>query len=407
MAVFEYTALSARGKSVRGVIDADSVRGARLRLKQQGIFPTSLQEAHDVDARSGRGLQRKIGGQRISLQQLAVATRQLSTLVGAGIPLVEALKALGDQLDHARLKRVFAEVCDSINEGSTLADGLRQYPNVFPKLYVNLVASGEASGSLEIVLLRLADLLESQADLRRKVVSASVYPVLMLLLCFGVIVLLLTLVIPQIVEIFAERKAVLPLPTRVVISLSNFTTQYWPLVLGVMVASALGFERYGRSIAGRKRIDRFKLRAPITGQLSVKLASARFARTLGTMLASGIELLTALSIVKNIVGNVVIEEAVEQAANGVREGKSLAAELGKAGVFPKLLVHMTAIGERTGQLEPMLLRAATNYESEVDAFVSGFTKILEPILILFIACIVGGILFSVMLPMMEMSSLAS
>lgn len=406
MAVFEYKALNAQGRTVKGVVDAEHVRGARLRLKKQGIFPTTLEESRKTETVSTKDVRGFFKNRKVSAVQLGLATRQLATLVGAGIPLVEALKALGDQLDQPRLKAVFAEVCDRVNEGSSLADAMRSFPKVFPRLFANMVASGEVSGTLDVVLERLADLFEGQAALQRKIMSALAYPILMVLLCLGVVTLLLTYMVPQLVEIFEENHAQLPLPTRIVIAMSDFMQAYWALLFLAIGGGALLFQRYAKSERGKKRLDAFKLILPIFGPMHLKIAAARLSRTLSTLLASGIELLTALNIVKNIVGNTVLEEAISNAREGVREGKGLAKELNKAGVFPKMLIHMIAIGEQSGRLEPMLQRAAVSYELEVNTLVSGLTSILEPLLILFLAVMVGGILASVMLPMIEMTSLA-
>ncbi len=408
MPVFEYKALDSKGRSIKGVVDADSVRSARQRLKGQGIFPTVLEEAQAKAARKSlfsggeTPKERKVDG-----GTLAIATRQLATLAAAGMPLVEALRALAEQIDHSSLKVVIAEVADKVNEGSTLAAGLREHPKVFPRLYANMVAAGEASGSLDRVLERLADLLESQTALRRKVRSALTYPILMLTLCFGVIVLLLTYIVPQITRIFADRGRVLPFPTRFVIEVSNFLQSYWIVlvILGALVVT--GFKKYTKTPAGRYRYHALMLKVPMIGNFILKVSCSRFARNLGTLLGSGVELLGALTITKTIIGNVVLEEIVEKAADGVREGSSLALELDRSGAFPKLLVRMVAVGERTGQLEQMLLRAANNYDSEISAIVSSLTSILEPLLILFLATVVGGILAAVMLPMLEMSNLSA
>lgn len=406
MAIFEYKGLNSSGRQVKGVIEADGIRTARQKLRMQGVFPSSLIESSEKPAGKSWNVNIEFRGRKVNTNQLAVTTRQLATLVGAGMPLVEGLKALSEQTDHARLRRVVADITDRVNEGSTLADALRAYPEIFPRLYSNMVASGEASGSLELVLERLADLLEGQAALRRKILSALTYPVLMLVLCFVVITLLLAFVVPQITAIFAERGATLPLVTQAVIFLSDIAQKYWWVMLTAAAGFVVVIQRYGKTEHGRKRLDALKLRIPLFGPLALKVATSRLARNLGTMLASGIELLTALSIARNIIGNVLLEEAVDAAIVGVREGNSLANELNKSKRFPMLLVRMVAIGEKTGQLENLLLRAAANYESEVNAVVSALTSILEPLLILLLASIVGCILASVMLPMLEMSSLA-
>lgn len=408
MPVFVYKALDARGKNKSGLVDAENVRAARVKLRSQGIFPTALEEAAGKEEQRS-GLFGRSSGKRRSVRagDISIATRQLATLVGAGMPLVESLRALGDQVDDRTLKQILSEVSEQVNEGSTLANALKDHPRVFPRLYVNMVASGEASGSLELVLGRLADLLEAQAALRRKVGSALTYPILMLTLCFGVVILLLAYVVPQITAIFQERGAVLPTPTRAVIALSDFVRGFWPLLIAAAVGAVYGFRWYSGTPQGKKRLDGLLLKLPFIGRLALKVATSRLSRNLGTMLQSGIELLSALSIAKNIVGNSVLETAVENAIAGVREGGSLADQLEKSHLFPRLLIHMVAIGEKTGQLESMLIRAADSYDSEVQAVISSLTSILEPVLILFLAVIVGAILAAVMLPMLEMTSLAN
>jgi len=405
MAVYAYKGIDRASKAKKGVVDADSDRAARQKLKSDGIFPSFLKET-SVSG-SSRADEKGAAQKRVSTNQLAIATRQLATLVAAGMPLIDALKALADQLDNARFRAVISEVTDRVNEGATLANAMKEYPKVFPKIFVNMVASGEATGGLDLVLERLADLLETQAALQRKVLSAMAYPVLMLLLCSGVIMILLTFVVPEITKVFQSQKAVLPFPTRAVIFISQFLSTYWWAFVLIGIAGVLFFRSYGKTPAGRWRLDSLKLKLPLIGSISLKICSSRFARNLGTLLASGVELLTALAIVKNIIGNVVLEKIVEDSAEGVREGKSLAAELKRGGKFPKLLVHMCGVGEQSGQLDSMLLRAATAFESEVDTIISSLTSILEPVLIVVLAGIVGCILAAVMLPMLEMSQLGA
>lgn len=409
MAVFEYKGLSDNGKQVKGIVDAESLRTARYSLKQKGIFPTELNEAQlKPNAKEGFNVSIDFSNKKVSTFQLAITTRQLSTLISAGMPLVEALRSLSEQTENTRLKSIVAEVSDQVNEGSTFADGLKEFPRVFPRLYVNMVASGEASGTLDMVLERLADLLEGQAILKRKVISALFYPIIMIVLCMGIVALLLTFVVPQITAIFEKQGAVLPVPTRLVIFVSDVfqTPAFWILGVGGVSLLAIFYKKYTATERGRYRVDKIKLKLPLAGPIILKVGTSRLSRNLGTMLESGIQLLNALSISKNLVGNAVLEEAVEKAAEGVREGKSLAKELEKANVFPKLLIHMSAIGEKTGALDDMLKRAAASYESEVEALITGLTSILEPILIIMLAGIVGTIIASVMLPMLELTSFA-
>lgn len=405
MAVFEYTALSTKGRKVKGVVDADSIRAARQKLKAQDIYPTTIAEASSKVLAQSRDVRKIFSEWRVNAATLSLVTMQLATLLGAGLSLIDSLRALIDQITQPRLKRVFSEVCDRVNEGSSLADALRAHPKVFPHLYNNMVASGEASGTLDTVLKRLADLLDAEANLKRKIFAALSYPALMLLLCVGVVILLMTLVVPQLMQVFAQQKAELPLLTRMVIALSSAVKSYGIFAFLGLVLLFMGFRRYAASPTGRKRIDQILLRSFLIGPLTIKVAAARFAQTLGTLLQSGVTLLTALGIVKNIVSNVVLQQAIQKASDGVREGRSLARELDSSGYFPRMLIHMIAIGEKTGQLETLLLRAAANYDSELNALVSGLTAILNPILILFLAGIVGIIMLAVLLPMIDMVSL--
>lgn len=406
MAVFEYEALTSTGRKTKGSVDADSERVARQRLRSKGIFPTAMEESRTKQKQRSWNITFDKGSRRVGTVQLAIMTRQLATLLAAGMPLVEALRSLIEQTEHPRLRHVVAEVADQVNEGSSLAKALQNHPRVFPKLYVNMVASAETSGTLDMVLERLADLFEGQATLRRKLTSALTYPILMLLLCVGAVILLLAFVVPEITAIFEEQGATLPLPTQVVIALSSLMQRFGLVLLALLIVALAGLKKYYKTSPGQHRIDRIKLKLPILGPLTLKVASTRFARNLGVMLASGVELLRALGIAKNILGNVILEEAVEAATEGVREGRALSAELKKSRLFPSMLVQMIAIGERSGELEPLLIRVADSYESEVNSFLAGLTSVLEPVLILILACVVGGILLSVMLPMLEMSSLA-
>ena len=407
MPVYQYKGISSSGRAVSGSIEAESARSARMKLKATGVFPKSVEETRTRKDTKGFSWNPsvRLKSNKVSLSQLSVAARQFATLIGAGMPVVEAIRALCDQIDNDNLRQVFTEVGDKVNEGDTLANSMREYTKVFPRVYVNMVASGEASGKLDLVLERLADLFESQTILRRKIYSALTYPVLMLFLCLGVVVFLLAFLVPKITEIFKDKGAILPLPTRVVIGLSDFTQDYWHYCFLGAVAALFALRAYCRSVVGRKRLDKLKLSIPIFGSVILKTATSRFARNLGTMLDSGIELLRALSIARNIVNNVILEEAIDKAIDRIREGASLSSELKSSGLFPPLLTHMVAIGEKTGALDEMLLRAAKSYESEVDAFVNGLTSILEPLLIIFLAGIVAVIIAAVMLPMLEMTSL--
>ncbi len=405
MPVYSYVGLSPEGKSVSGIIDADSPRGARVKLRRSGVFPTAVAEsAGAADApRASRSIGRLF--ERVGPQELAVMTRQLSTLVSAGLPLVDCLSALIDQVDSERLKSLLTQTRERVNEGSSLADALGEHPKVFTDLYVNMVRAGEASGALDVVLLRLAEYTESSARLRSKLRSALTYPIVMLALGSMILFFLLSYVVPKITRIFTESKQVLPLPTRMLMAVSGALATWWPLLLLISVAAAFGLRAYARTPNGRYRYDRWRLRVPVFGKLQQKIAVARFSRTLSTLLQSGIGLLPSLDIVKNIVDNRVLFDATEAARDAIREGQSIAPPLKKSGIFPPLMIHMIAVGERSGQLEEMLSKTAETYESEVDGTIATLTTLLEPAMILFMGALVTFIVLSILLPIFQMSQL--
>jgi general secretion pathway protein F len=405
MPVYSYVGLSPDGKNVTGVIDADSPRAARLKLRRTGVFPTSLSESRQAEStpRASRSLSKLF--ERVGPQELAVMTRQLSTLVSAGLPLVDCLSALIDQVDSERLKSMLTQTRERVNEGTSLADALAEHPRVYSDLYVNMVRAGEASGALDVVLLRLADYTESTARLRSKLRSALTYPAVMLIIGSAILFFLLSYVVPKITRIFVESKQVLPLPTRVLMAFSGMLSTWWPLFLVVLAIAALAFRYYVRTEAGRQRYDRLVLRVPVFGKLLQKIAVARFSRTLSTLLRSGIGLLPSLDIVKNIVDNRVLYDATEAARDAIREGQSIAPPLKKSGIFPPLMIHMIAVGEKSGQLEEMLFKTAETYESEVDSTIATLTTLLEPVMIVFMGGMVTFIVLSILLPIFQMSQL--
>ena len=405
MPVFEYVALNTAGKKVKGTLEADSIRTARQRLRSQNIFPTDIKEGAEASKHKSQDVKRYLRSDRVRLKDLTLATRLLATLSNAGLPLVSALLALSDQLQHQGLKRIVVDIKERVEQGSSLAKALAAYPKVFPRLYVNMVTSGEASGTLDTVLDNLADYYEAQLELRRKVSSALMYPVLMFTFCILVVLLLLAFVVPGIVEIFIKQKLELPLPTKIVIAFSDFILSYW-WVLGLAVMFAiLGARRYYESPNGRERIDRIILRLPIFGSIYTKVATARVASTLGTLLNGGVELLGAMDIVKNIVGNVHMRRALEEARDGIREGRNLNKELAKSGYFPPLLCQMIAIGEKSGKLESMLSKAGKNFTTETNAAIAGMTTLLEPLMIVLLGVMVLIIVISVLLPATELMNM--
>ena len=402
MPVYEYTALNPGGKKIRGTLEADSIRTARQKLRVQNVFPTDIKESLKASKEKTQDVKKLFASDRVSLKQLTLATRLLATLSNAGLPLVNALLALSEQVDSPTLKRVVVDIKERVEQGSSLAKALGIYPKVFPRLYINMVASGEASGTLDTALENLADYYESQLELRRKVTNALFYPILMFFFCIIVVIALVTFVVPNIVEIFVKQKVALPLPTRMVIFVSDMVIGYWWLMLAGVIFSALYIKQRYSTPVGKAWFDRMFLRIPIYGGIYRKVSTARVATTLATLLNGGVEVLAALEIVKNSIGNTHMKKALEDAREGVKEGRSLAKELAKSGYFPNLLSQMVAIGEKSGRLEGMLNKAGKTFSGEANSAIAGLTTLLEPLMIIFLGVIVFTIVISVLLPMVEL-----
>ena len=407
MPIFEYIGIDAKGKKTSGTVDADNERAARIRLRKMKIFPTTLGVEGKVKQKLDFNLNIDVSKylQRIKVQEIAVMTRQLATLVGASIPLVEALSALVDQIENPKLKNILSRVKEKVTEGSKLSDALKGYPKIFDDIFVNMINAGESSGALDVVLLRLSEFKESQSKLRSKVVSAMIYPMIMSIVALALVVMLLIVVVPQITQILKDTGAVLPLPTRFLMGISDALVDYWYLfIIGVPLLIYL-VRRYFKTTKGIELWDRKVLTFPLVGRLTKIIIVARFSRTLATLLASGVPLLTAMGMVKNIVTNTRLKAVIEKTTDNVREGESIAEPLKRSGEFPPLVTHMIAIGEKTGDLEKMLERIADTYDAEVDNTLSTLTTLLEPLMILVMAGVVSFIVLSVLLPIMQLNQL--
>ena len=404
MPVYEYRAITPSGKESKGLIDAENARAARQKLRSQDIFATDIRESSEAAKAPTRDVKRLFQSNRVSTGDLSIATRQLATLVGAGLPLVNALSALGEQTESAVLKRIIVDVRERVEEGDSLAKALGGFPKAFPTLYVNMVAAGEASGSLDKVLVNLSEYLETQLTLQRKIISALTYPAVMLIVCTLVIVGLLVFLVPRIVEMFEKQKVALPFLTQITVGFSAFLTHYWWLLILLIVLLVAALRWYYRQPYGRRYIDRTLIKLPIFGGIYTKICSGRITRTLGALLSGGVGLLGAIDLTKNIVQNVHFVEALESAKEGVREGRSLAKELGRSGLFPPMVTQMIAIGEKSGELESMLDKTGRAYETEVSATLSGITALIEPLMLIAVGCVVFIIVISVMLPMPALMS---
>ena len=413
MPVYEYKGLTTEGRDVAGIVDADSARSARIKLRQSGIYPTDVVEGmgeappgsrpSDAGAGPAPWLSRLQAVERAGVREVSLLTRHLATLTAAKLPLMEALSAVVDQLDKGELKRIIAEVRERVKEGSSLAAALARYPSVFPEVYVNMVRAGEASGTLDAMLLRLADYLEKQVRLRNQLISALAYPAFMLAIGTLILLMLMTFIVPRITLIFEDVHQALPWPTLVLISITHFLNHYWWALLAAGIAAVIGVRRYVGTPGGRMRYDRFILGLPVIGRIQLLVSVSRFTRTLSTLLAGGVGLLSALEVVKNVVQNSVLAEAIDRARQNIGEGESLAEPLRKSGIFPPLVTHMIAVGEKSGELEPMLIRVAEAYDNEVEATVGTLTALLTPVMILAMGAIVAFIVFAILLPIFELS----
>jgi general secretion pathway protein F len=413
MPAYAYTGLNPAGKTVKGIETADNVATLKQALKRQGVYLTAVAEAAGGSA-NNRGAAGSAGSREIDLGQffdrirpkdVAGMTRLMSTLLCAGVTLPESLVALTDQVESPRFKNVLSDVGSKVNEGSSLADAMASHPKVFSKLYINMVRAGEASGSLETVLIRIADFMDQQEELRGKVTTAMFYPAAMALVGVGVVTLLMVKVVPGIAEMFAGQGAELPFTTRSLIAVSAIISGYWWLLIILFGVGVYLFRKWRATPVGRELTDRVILGLPVIGSLARKIAVARLARTLATMLASGVQLLQALDIVRSLLGNVVLEKVLTQARDEIREGAGIAAALKRSGEFPPLVTHMIAVGERSGQLEQMLTDLADAYDRETSAAITRATAVLEPIMIVLMGGSVGFIVFAIMTPILQLNQM--
>ncbi len=406
MSVFEYLALDENGRERKGFIDAPGMAAARQQLREQGVYPVEIHQAREKKSPALASVLEIGFFQKVSAKETSIFTRQLSTLLGAGIPLVPSFTVLLAQTRNPLLQKILAQIRADLNEGKSLTSSMENFPRVFPPFYINMVKAGEASGTINLVLERLADFSENQQALMNKIRSALAYPLIMLLVGSLVIFLLMTFVVPKITGIFADTKQALPLITVILIAVSNFLKSFWWLVFLLVLAGIAAFKYLTAGTeSGRRFWDSVRLKTPVWGAVNLKIAIARFARTLATLLQSGVPLLTAMEIVRNVVNNIYIGEIIARASRDVEEGQPLAQPLAGSGFFPPMVTEMIAVGEQSGSLEKMLNRIAVSYEAEAQSDILVMTSLLEPIMILVMGLIVGFIVLSILLPIFEMSQL--
>ncbi|MDD5680588.1 MAG: type II secretion system F family protein [Candidatus Omnitrophica bacterium] len=401
MAKFKYVAKIGPNEEVKGYIEAENKDAALHSLTASGYFPISIEQENIEESTS---IVSTIPGfRKVNIHDLSVFTRQLSDLLEAGLPLVKSLVVLEKQTENRYLKNVIGDLRNYIQGGSPLSSALKRHPKVFSELYASMVKSGEVGGSLENVLLRIAEFQESQEELTAKVKSAMIYPALMATVGVTTIFVLIIFVIPKIVAMFKDLNQSLPLPTVILLNISDFVKNFWFILIGGLLLIYLGFKRLNSMHEGRMMIGRFKLGTPMLGQLIMKTEIARFTRTLATLLSNGVPILEALGVVMNVMESEVLREDIKIAQKEVREGNALAAGLSKGAYFPVFVNNMIAVGEESGAVEKALFKVAASYEREVDRAVKTMTSLLEPLMILTLGLVIGFIVIAMLLPIFEIS----
>jgi general secretion pathway protein F len=402
MAIYNYKGLDRSGKEVKGTISIEGLSNAKQKIKSLGVMLIEINEQTSTSMKKASGL---TFGSSVSISDLALMTRQLATLLKAKIQVVEAFSALVDQSDNPRLKITLSEIRQKINEGSSLAQALSDYPKIFDNVYVNMVDAGETSGTLEIVLLRLAEFTESQLKLKNKIQGAMTYPLIMMGAGGIMIGIIFMFVIPKITKIFINMKRELPLQTRMCIWISDFLHNYWWLLIIGTFATYTFLKKYIATEKGKSQFDALVLKLPVVSTLVTMINVSRFCSTLATLLQSGVPILASMRIVSNLVSNVHMRKAVEEARVSISEGASITAPLIKSQLFPPMVTHMIKLGEKAGELEPMLQIVSENYEDQVNTKLSGLTSILEPIMMICMGIVVAFIVFSVVVPLMELNTI--
>jgi type IV pilus assembly protein PilC len=402
MGQFVYSAVDPSGRTLRGVMEADDERLVLARLHEQHYRVLSIQpKRRGLSLASLKELNRS---KKVRLLELVLFSRQFATMIDAGIPILKSLDALETQAKNPTLREVIGTVRQDVKGGMSLADALSKHPHVFSKLYVNMVRAAEVGGILDQILDRLAQFLEKELEIRQKIKSAMMYPVLVLIFSVVMVFALFTFVLPRFKEIFASMNVKMPPATQLLFNLSDYAVAYWYIPPALLVGAFVFLKQYGKNPKGRYRIDLVKLRLPIIGDLVLKMSISRFARTFGVLIASGVSMMRSLEIVAETAGNSVLATAIDNARNGVREGQKLSTPLGASGLFPTMVTHMIDVGEETGRLSDMLVKVSDFYEKEVDATVKGLTSMIEPMLIIFLGVIVGFIAISVMTPIFTLVS---
>jgi type IV pilus assembly protein PilC len=406
MPVYQFEAMNAQGQEVRDEIEAASQEEAVQKIRGMNYFPTQIREKSGRKPRAAAAAGQKkgktltFGG--VSQKHLTMFTRQLSTLQDAGLPILRSLRILYGQQKPGVLKNALSDIIEDVEAGSTLSEAMAKHPKCFNRLYVNVVRAGEAGGVLDRILLRLADFQEKSMALRRRIIGAMIYPVMVISVAIIIVAAIMILIIPKFRKIFEDFNTTLPRPTEILINISNFFVAYWFVIPIAVLVFFLGLKLLKMTAGGRYAIDWFLLQVPLVKGIINRGAVARFTRTLGTLISSGVPILEALKITRDTVGNEVLSRALTRVHDSIREGESIAAPLKQSGVVDAIVVNMIDVGEETGDLDKMLTKVADNYDEEVDALVAGLVSALEPIMVVTLGAIVGGIVIALFLPLVKL-----
>lgn len=404
MPIFEYKAIDSANKVKRGIIDADTARDARQRLKKDSLFVTDIKESRKKrkSAVAIKGVTGVDAPNKLRLEQIGAVTRQMASLLQAGIPLAEALRMIIEQAPDKKIESTFRDIREKVTQGMTLGDAVLQHPAYFTPLYSNMVKAGESSGALDKVLVRLSQFLQAQTRLKNKVGAALIYPSIMVIVGVIVVAILMVAVVPRVTQLIKGRGQDLPLPTQILISTSDFLVNQWLTVIVALLLLTIGFQLFINSDKGRLVWDRFKLRVPVFGDLMRKQAMARFSITLATLLRSGVPALQAINVTKNVLDNKVLKNALQEVHDRVVEGTDLATPMKMSGAFPPTVSYMVGVGEQAGNLEEMLERISASYDEEVELATQKLTSVLEPLIIVALAVVVAGIVVAIVMPLLQL-----
>jgi general secretion pathway protein F len=407
MPIFEYRGLTKAGKSTKGVVDAENLRAARVKLKKDGVFVVELKDKKKLADSSMKKKRGGSGQKSVGVKDLSLMTRQLATLIKANIPLVDSLQAISEQVENPTLQEAIADCKNMVNEGSTFHKALSKYPNIFTNIYISMCEAGEASGTLDTILLRLAEFTEAQNELRSKVKGALTYPVVMMVVAIGLLSFLFIFVIPKMVNIFESAPQLkMPWYTLVIIDISGIMVNYWYVLIILGFVIYITFNSWKRSPTGRTQWDAISLKLPLFGNLNRMVAVSRFTRTLATLLNGGVPMLNALQIVRNVVDNNVIAKAIDDARSNISEGETISGPLKKSGQFPPMMIHMVNVGEKTGELEKMLIQVADTNDFQVKTMIDSITGLMGPLVLILMGFVIGVIVFAILVPMFEMTNIA-